>query len=97
MITKNNNSASQDTALASSQLVVLLMQTSQLPSPRSTTSLTRNVPPRTNGLDPFHGLENRDFCNVFWGLGDVGPNVLFARMRGAERTTNELQRFWQER
>ncbi|OBZ76364.1 hypothetical protein A0H81_03669 [Grifola frondosa] len=35
-----------------------------------------------------------DFCNAFWGLGD---GVLFTRMRGAMRTTEELRNFWKER
>ncbi|KAJ3564647.1 hypothetical protein NP233_g8163 [Leucocoprinus birnbaumii] len=73
------------------------MQTNQIRAQQSVTSLTRHAPQRANGVDPFHGLENRDFCNAFWGTGDVGPNVLFARMRGAERTTDELRNFWQER
>ncbi|KAL1745761.1 hypothetical protein HDZ31DRAFT_35741 [Schizophyllum fasciatum] len=38
-----------------------------------------------------------DFCNAFWGLGDGGVDVLFARMRGAARTTDELRNFWKER
>lgn len=38
-----------------------------------------------------------DFCNAFWGLGDGGVDVLFARMRGASRTTDELRNFWKER
>ena len=44
-------------------------------------------------------LENRslDFCNSFWGLGDGGVDVLFARMRGAARTMEELKTFWKER
>ena len=38
-----------------------------------------------------------DFCNSFWGLGDGGVDVLFARMRGATRTMEELKAFWKER
>ncbi|PCH36593.1 hypothetical protein WOLCODRAFT_140515 [Wolfiporia cocos MD-104 SS10] len=38
-----------------------------------------------------------DFCNAFWGLGDGGVDVLFARMRGATRTMEELRNFWKER
>ncbi|CAL1711595.1 unnamed protein product [Somion occarium] len=38
-----------------------------------------------------------DFCNAFWGLGDGGVDVLFARMRGAIRTIDELKNFWRER
>ncbi|KAF8806630.1 hypothetical protein BYT27DRAFT_7101863 [Phlegmacium glaucopus] len=44
-------------------------------------------------------LQNRslDFCNSFWGIGDGGVDVLFARMRGAARTMEELKTFWKER
>ncbi|KAG6847942.1 hypothetical protein H0H93_004710, partial [Arthromyces matolae] len=44
-------------------------------------------------------LQNRsmDFCNAFWGAGDGGVDVLFARMRGATRTIEELRNFWKER
>ncbi|KDR82434.1 hypothetical protein GALMADRAFT_220437 [Galerina marginata CBS 339.88] len=44
-------------------------------------------------------LQNRslDFCNSFWGFGDGGVDVLFARMRGASRTMEELKAFWKER
>ncbi|KAG8920792.1 hypothetical protein FRC02_000696, partial [Tulasnella sp. 418] len=38
-----------------------------------------------------------DFCNSFWGLNDVGVEVLLARMRGAARTMDELRGFWKER
>lgn len=38
-----------------------------------------------------------DFCNTFWGVGDGGVDVLFARMRGAARTMEELKNFWIER
>ena len=38
-----------------------------------------------------------DFCNAFWGVGDGGVEVLFARMRGAGRTMDELRGFWKER
>lgn len=73
------------------------MQPNQIRAQQSLTSLSRYAPPRTNGLDPFHGYENRDFCNAFWGPADTGPNVLFARMRGAEKTIDELRNFWHER
>lgn len=45
------------------------------------------------------GSQNRslDFCNAFWGLSDSGVDVLFARMRGAARTMDELRNFWKER
>ena len=44
-------------------------------------------------------LEGRslDFCNAFWGLGDPGVEVLFARMRYAAKTIEDLRTFWQER
>ncbi|PPQ78981.1 hypothetical protein CVT25_002265 [Psilocybe cyanescens] len=59
----------------------------------STTSLSKFA--RTNS--PI--LQNRslDFCNSFWGFGDGGVDVLFARMRGAARTMEELKVFWKER
>jgi len=38
-----------------------------------------------------------DFCNAFWGIGDGGVDVLFARMRGAARTIEELRNYWKER
>ncbi|KAH9925710.1 hypothetical protein B0H21DRAFT_839541 [Amylocystis lapponica] len=59
----------------------------------STTSLAKYA--RANSPD----LTNRslDFCNAFWGLGDGGVDVLFARMRGASRTMDELRNFWKER
>ncbi|PPQ70830.1 hypothetical protein CVT26_014035 [Gymnopilus dilepis] len=59
----------------------------------STTSLSKYA--RVNS--PV--LQNRslDFCNSFWGFGDGGVDVLFARMRGAARTMEELKAFWKER
>ncbi|KAJ3711571.1 hypothetical protein C8R42DRAFT_635459 [Lentinula raphanica] len=48
----------------------------------------------------------RDFCNSFWsgsgGAGDgasgqAGVNVLFSRIRGAQRTLENLRAFWEER
>ena len=49
--------------------------------------------------EPSPEAENRslDFCNAFWGTGDAGVDVLFARMRGAIRTMEELRNFWKER
>ncbi|KIY46093.1 SH3 domain-containing protein [Fistulina hepatica ATCC 64428] len=47
--------------------------------------------------DRFHGSKSRDFCNSFWGVGDTGVNILFARVRGALKTTDELRNFWKER
>jgi hypothetical protein len=40
---------------------------------------------------------SRDYCNSFWGAGDAGSNIMFARMRGASKTTDELRNFWNER
>ncbi|KAG8742944.1 hypothetical protein FRC10_000732 [Ceratobasidium sp. 414] len=59
----------------------------------STTSLSRyarDYPPEATD-------NSLDFCNSFWGLGDGGVDVLFARMRGATRTAEELRAFWKER
>ncbi|KIO28897.1 hypothetical protein M407DRAFT_71276 [Tulasnella calospora MUT 4182] len=38
-----------------------------------------------------------DFCNSFWGPNDSGVEVLFARMRGAVRTMEEVRGFWNQR
>jgi hypothetical protein len=59
----------------------------------STTSLSKYA--RANSPD----LANRslDFCNAFWGIGDGGVDVLFARMRGGARSMEELKNFWKER
>ncbi|KAN0081661.1 hypothetical protein V8E55_009285 [Tylopilus felleus] len=59
----------------------------------STTSLAKYA--RTTSQDPT--IRNIDFCNAFWGVGDGGVDVLFARMRGAGRTMEELRNFWKER
>ncbi|KAH7883367.1 hypothetical protein F5I97DRAFT_233874 [Phlebopus sp. FC_14] len=61
----------------------------------STTSLARYARNTTSSPD----IANRslDFCNAFWGVGDGGVDVLFARMRGAARTMEELKSFWKER
>ena len=37
------------------------------------------------------------FCNSFWGPNDAGVDILFARMRGAAGTMEELRDFWKER
>jgi hypothetical protein len=44
-------------------------------------------------------MENQsmDFCNSFWGLNDAGVEVLFARMRIAAKTIDDLRAFWRER
>lgn len=59
----------------------------------SSTSLAKFA--RVNSPD----LSNRslDFCNAFWGTAEGGVDVLFARMRGAGRTVEELRAFWKER
>lgn len=59
----------------------------------STTSLSKYA----RASSPI--LQNRslDFCNAFWGIGDGGVDVLFARMRGAARTIEELRNYWKER
>ncbi|KAH9485635.1 Septation protein imp2 [Psilocybe cubensis] len=59
----------------------------------STTSLSKFA--RTNS--PISQNRSLDFCNSFWGIGDGGVDVLFARMRGATRTMEELKVFWKER
>ncbi|KAJ7647884.1 SH3 domain-containing protein [Roridomyces roridus] len=63
----------------------------------SSTSLSRYATAKSPGVDLYNGSTNRDFCNSFWGVGDAGVNILFARMRGAIRTTDELRNFWKER
>ncbi|KAI0629463.1 hypothetical protein C8Q77DRAFT_1180874 [Trametes polyzona] len=59
----------------------------------STTSLSRYA----RAGSPDFAARSLDFCNAFWGLGDGGVEVLFARMRGAMRTMEELKNFWKER
>ncbi|CEL52687.1 Cell division control protein 15 OS=Schizosaccharomyces pombe (strain 972 / ATCC 24843) GN=cdc15 PE=1 SV=2 [Rhizoctonia solani AG-1 IB] len=61
--------------------------------PASTTSLSRYARPDS----PDESDRALDFCNSFWGLGDGGVDVLFARMRGAVRTAEEMRAFWKER
>ncbi|KAF9075489.1 hypothetical protein BDP27DRAFT_1212478 [Rhodocollybia butyracea] len=63
----------------------------------STSSLTKYATAKSPGVDLYNGSTSRDFCNSFWGGGDAGVNVLFARMRGAARTTDNLRNFWKER
>ncbi|KAF7320507.1 hypothetical protein HMN09_00134300 [Mycena chlorophos] len=39
-----------------------------------------------------------DFCNAFWGSSPPGGvPVLFARLRGAIKSTDEIRRFWEAR
>jgi hypothetical protein len=59
----------------------------------STTSLSKYA--RDGSPDP--SARHLDFCNAFWGPNDAGVDVLFARMRGAARTMEELRNFWKER
>lgn len=59
----------------------------------STTSLSRFA----RADDGDDNQRSLDFCNAFWGKQDVGVDVLFARMRGASRTIEELKAFWKER
>ncbi|KAF9523616.1 hypothetical protein CPB83DRAFT_775169 [Crepidotus variabilis] len=61
------------------------------------TSLDRFAHLRQPDGDPFNGRSSRDFCNSFWGPSDAGPSVLFTRMRGGSKTTNELHQFWSAR
>ncbi|KAF8058716.1 SH3 domain-containing protein [Lyophyllum atratum] len=63
----------------------------------SATSLSHYATSRAPGVDPLYGSTSRDFCNSFWGPGDDGVNILFSRMRGATKTTDELRHFWNER
>ncbi|KAH8096788.1 hypothetical protein BXZ70DRAFT_315867 [Cristinia sonorae] len=59
----------------------------------STTSLSRYA----NAHSTEFANRSFDFCNAFWGHGDGGVDVLFARMRGSTRTVEELRNFWKER
>ncbi|KIK61068.1 hypothetical protein GYMLUDRAFT_43180 [Collybiopsis luxurians FD-317 M1] len=59
----------------------------------STTSLSKYI----RAGSPANIGRSTDFCNSFWGTGDGGVDVLFARMRGAMRTMDELRNFWKER
>ncbi|KAG8776029.1 hypothetical protein FRC15_000179 [Serendipita sp. 397] len=43
------------------------------------------------------GDPSMEFCNAFWGLNDAGVDVLFARMRIAAKSIDELRAFWKER
>ncbi|KAG9038235.1 hypothetical protein FRB95_002196 [Tulasnella sp. JGI-2019a] len=63
--------------------------------PRRTTSTTSLSRFYHEMPDPDHS--SLDFCNSFWGPNDCGVEVLFARMRGAARTMEELRSYWKER
>ncbi|THV06671.1 hypothetical protein K435DRAFT_644624 [Dendrothele bispora CBS 962.96] len=66
-------------------------------SQSSVSSLSKYAVAKSPGVDPYNGIPSKDFCNSFWGVGDAGVNILFARMRGATRTTDNLGEFWKER
>jgi Fes/CIP4, and EFC/F-BAR homology domain len=59
----------------------------------SSTSLSKFV----RDGSPDNTVRSLDFCNAFWGPSDAGVDVLFARIRGATRTMEELRNFWKER
>lgn len=65
----------------------------------STTSLAQYARATSTVPDDSaaNGVHSLDFCNAFWGTGSEGVEVLFARMRGAARTMEELKGFWKER
>ena len=67
------------------------------PRQHSATSLARFNSTTQPEVDVFNGSKSRDYCNSFWGPGDAGPNIMFTRMRGASKTTDELRNFWNER
>ncbi|KAG8922799.1 hypothetical protein FRC01_013585 [Tulasnella sp. 417] len=58
----------------------------------STTVLLRHYPELS---DLYQG--STDFCNSFWGPDDCGVEILFARIRSAARTMEELRCFWKKR
>lgn len=73
----------------------------QQPQPersQSTTSLAR-LYNGTNGqsADDEFNDPGLDYCNAFWGQGDKGYEVVMARLRGANRTTDEMRSYWKER
>ncbi|KDN38333.1 hypothetical protein K437DRAFT_228654, partial [Tilletiaria anomala UBC 951] len=41
--------------------------------------------------------ETTSFCNAFWGIGDGGFEAVQARLRGANRTLDELRFIYKER
>ncbi|KAF7290037.1 hypothetical protein HMN09_01308700 [Mycena chlorophos] len=63
----------------------------------SSTSLSRYANSGPEYDDPSLRQNETAFCNSFWGIADGGVEVLFARMRGAARTMDELRAFWKER
>ncbi|KAJ7062741.1 SH3 domain-containing protein [Mycena amicta] len=74
-----------------------LLPPSPAPSTSSTNLARYAYASSGRNADPFNGSSSRDFCNSFWGDGDAGVKVLFARLRGAIKTTDGLRKFWQER
>ncbi|KAJ7048843.1 SH3 domain-containing protein [Mycena amicta] len=60
-------------------------------------TIARYAPAKSPDIDPYNGSPSRDWCNSFWGVGDAGVNVLFARMRGSMQSMRELEGFWKER
>lgn len=67
------------------------------PSTASLAKYARSASAAPDDHVSFNGARSLDFCNAFWGVGDGGVDVLFARMRGAARTMEELKNFWKER
>ncbi|KAJ3995280.1 hypothetical protein F5050DRAFT_1768275 [Lentinula boryana] len=63
----------------------------------SSSTLSKYATAKSPGVDLYAGSTSRDFCNSFWGDGEAGVNVLFARMRGAQRTMEGMKVFWNER
>ncbi|KAJ7191528.1 hypothetical protein GGX14DRAFT_381014 [Mycena pura] len=59
-----------------------------------------NKDPTSSDVPPApssdHG-PSHDFCNNLWGVGNVGVDVLFARVRRGLRSMKQLQSFWRER
>ncbi|KAF7325467.1 SH3-domain-containing protein [Mycena kentingensis (nom. inval.)] len=62
-----------------------------------TPAVARYAAAKSPDIDIYNGSTSRDFCNCFWGVGDAGVNVLFARVRGGMQSMRELQDFWNER
>ncbi|KAJ7052329.1 SH3 domain-containing protein [Mycena amicta] len=60
-------------------------------------TIARYAPAKSPDIDPYNGSPSRDWCNCFWGVGDAGVNVLFARIRGSMQSMRELEGFWKER
>ena len=77
-------------AVSAAHCILTAMSARRQPS---TTSLARFA--RAGSPDP--NVPSLDYCNNFWGIADGGVEVLFARMRGAARTMEELRNFWKER